>query len=75
MTFADGAGESARVAMLGTLAERLAAEKQLLQDAHARHQELVGLLEQQKAAYPQVTLREETLPVDCVYKRSICLFC
>ncbi|KAJ6653049.1 hypothetical protein lerEdw1_010135 [Lerista edwardsae] len=53
----DGAGESARVAMLGTLAERLAAEKQRLQEARARHQELVGLLEQQKAAYPQALLR------------------
>ncbi|XP_061444673.1 HAUS augmin-like complex subunit 4 isoform X2 [Rhineura floridana] len=53
----DGAGEIARTAMLGTLAESLAAEKQRLQEAHARHQELVGLLEQQKTAYPQVLLR------------------
>ncbi|XP_053114863.1 HAUS augmin-like complex subunit 4 [Hemicordylus capensis] len=53
----DGAGEAARMAMLGTLAESLAAEKQRLQEARARHQELVGMLEQQKAAYPQVLLR------------------
>ncbi|XP_053219846.1 HAUS augmin-like complex subunit 4 [Podarcis raffonei] len=53
----DGAGEAARAAMLGTLAERLAAEKRHLRESQARHQELVGLLEQQKAAYPQVLLR------------------
>ncbi|XP_066483912.1 HAUS augmin-like complex subunit 4 isoform X2 [Tiliqua scincoides] len=53
----DGVGESVRVAMLGTLAERLAAEKQRLREAHARHQELVGLLEQQKATYPQALQR------------------
>lgn len=53
----DGAGERARVAMLGTLAERLAVEKQRLQEANTRNQELVRLLEQQKAAYPQALLR------------------
>ncbi|KAF7235947.1 HAUS augmin-like complex subunit 4, partial [Varanus komodoensis] len=53
----DGAGESARAVMSGTLAENLAAEKQRLKEAQSRSQELVGLLEQQKAAYPQVLLR------------------
>ncbi|XP_062993506.1 HAUS augmin-like complex subunit 4 [Elgaria multicarinata webbii] len=53
----DGAGETARGAMFGTLAESLAVEKQRLKEAQVRHQELVGLLEQQKAAYPQVLLR------------------
>ncbi|KAH0626189.1 hypothetical protein JD844_001022 [Phrynosoma platyrhinos] len=54
---ADGAGETARAAMFGTLPESLAVEKQRLQEAQARHKELLGLLEQQKAAYPQVLLR------------------
>ncbi|XP_060111365.1 HAUS augmin-like complex subunit 4 [Heteronotia binoei] len=53
----DGAGQIPRAAMMGTLAEKLAAEKQCLQEARDRHQELVGLLEQQKAAYLQVLLR------------------
>nr|XP_060636020.1 HAUS augmin-like complex subunit 4 [Anolis sagrei ordinatus] len=53
----DSANETVRVAMSGTLAERLAEEKQRLQEAKARQQELVGLLEQQKATYPQVLLR------------------
>nr|XP_056719865.1 HAUS augmin-like complex subunit 4 [Euleptes europaea] len=53
----DGTGEIPRATMMGTLAESLAAEKQRLQEARARHQELVGLLEQQRAAYPQVLLR------------------
>uniref|UniRef100_A0A8D0DL11 HAUS augmin like complex subunit 4 n=1 Tax=Salvator merianae TaxID=96440 RepID=A0A8D0DL11_SALMN len=53
----DGSGETVRSAMLGTLAGSLSAEKQHLREAHTRHQELVGLLEQQKAAYPQALLR------------------
>lgn len=53
----DRDGETARAAMFGALAENLAVEKQRLQEARARHEELVGLLEQQKAAYPQVLLR------------------
>ncbi|XP_048373473.1 HAUS augmin-like complex subunit 4 isoform X2 [Sphaerodactylus townsendi] len=53
----DSAGEIPRAVMIGTLAESVAAEKRRLQEARARHQELVGLLEQQTAAYPQVLLR------------------
>ncbi|XP_042333503.1 HAUS augmin-like complex subunit 4 [Sceloporus undulatus] len=53
----DSAGETARAAMFGTLPESLVVEKQRLQETQDRHKELVGLLEQQKAAYPQVLLR------------------
>ncbi|XP_054849459.1 HAUS augmin-like complex subunit 4 [Eublepharis macularius] len=53
----DDAGEIPRAALMRTLAECLAAEKQRLQEASAQNQQLVGLLEQQKAAYPQVLLR------------------
>uniref|UniRef100_A0A6J0UXK9 HAUS augmin-like complex subunit 4 n=1 Tax=Pogona vitticeps TaxID=103695 RepID=A0A6J0UXK9_9SAUR len=53
----DGAGETTRAAMFGTLAGNLVEEKQRLQEAQDRHEELVGLLEQQKMAYPQVLLR------------------
>uniref|UniRef100_A0A8C8RSG4 HAUS augmin-like complex subunit 4 n=1 Tax=Pelusios castaneus TaxID=367368 RepID=A0A8C8RSG4_9SAUR len=53
----DSAGEAARRAMLWTLAEGLAAEQQHLQVAWDRHRELTGLLERQRATYPQVLLR------------------
>lgn len=53
----DSAGETARCAMLWTMAEGLAAEQRRLQDARSRHLELMGLLERQRAAYPQVLLR------------------
>uniref|UniRef100_A0A8D0G671 HAUS augmin like complex subunit 4 n=1 Tax=Sphenodon punctatus TaxID=8508 RepID=A0A8D0G671_SPHPU len=53
----DGAGETVRSAMLWTLAEGLVGEQQCLREAQARHQELMGLLERQRAAYPQVLLR------------------
>ncbi|XP_039354686.1 HAUS augmin-like complex subunit 4 [Mauremys reevesii] len=53
----DGAGDSARCAMLWPLAEGLAAEQRRLQAARSRRRELMGLLERQRAAYPQVLLR------------------
>ncbi|KAL8177217.1 UNVERIFIED_CONTAM: hypothetical protein K2H54_043407 [Gekko kuhli] len=53
----DAAGQIPRATMMGTLAESLAAEKQRLQEARDRDRELMGLLEQLKAAYPQVLLR------------------
>ncbi|KAH1182440.1 HAUS augmin-like complex subunit 4 [Mauremys mutica] len=53
----DGAGESARCAMLWPLAEGLAAEQRRLQAGRSRRRELMGLLERQRAAYPQVLLR------------------
>ncbi|XP_077170029.1 HAUS augmin-like complex subunit 4 [Paroedura picta] len=53
----DGAGQIPQASMMRTLGESLAAEKQHLQEARDRYQELMGLLEQQKAAYPQVLLR------------------
>nr|XP_042700863.1 HAUS augmin-like complex subunit 4 [Chrysemys picta bellii] len=43
--------------MLWTLAEGLAAEQRRLQAAQNRCRELMGLLERQKAAYPQALLR------------------
>ncbi|KAM6450249.1 HAUS augmin-like complex subunit 4 isoform 2-T2 [Liasis olivaceus] len=53
----DSAGGAAQSIMLGTLAESLATEKQHLKEARAQQEELIGCLEQQKAAYPQVLLR------------------
>ncbi|CAM5154072.1 unnamed protein product [Eretmochelys imbricata] len=52
----DGAGETARCAMLCTLAEGLAAEQRRRQAARSRRRDLMGLLERQRAAYPQVLL-------------------
>ncbi|XP_013927437.1 PREDICTED: HAUS augmin-like complex subunit 4, partial [Thamnophis sirtalis] len=53
----DNVGVAAQTIMLGALAESLATEKQHLKEARAQQEELVGYLEQQKAAYPQVLLR------------------
>ncbi|XP_074838491.1 HAUS augmin-like complex subunit 4 [Carettochelys insculpta] len=53
----DGAGEVARCAMLWGLAEGLAAEQRRLEAARSRRLELLGLLERQRAAYPQALLR------------------
>ncbi|XP_058039503.1 HAUS augmin-like complex subunit 4 [Ahaetulla prasina] len=50
-------GAAAQMVMLGALAESLATEKQHLKEARSRHEELIGYLEQQRAAYPQVLLR------------------
>ncbi|XP_043383344.1 HAUS augmin-like complex subunit 4 isoform X1 [Chelonia mydas] len=50
----DRAGETARCAMLWTLAEGLAAEQRRRQAARSRRRDLMGLLERQRAAYPQV---------------------
>ncbi|CAM5100585.1 unnamed protein product [Natator depressus] len=52
----DRAGETARCAMLWTLAEGLAAEQRRRQAAQSRRRDLMGLLERQRAAYPQVLL-------------------
>nr|XP_048676600.1 HAUS augmin-like complex subunit 4 [Caretta caretta] len=49
-------GETARCAMLCTLAEGLAAEQRRRQAARSRRRDLMGLLERQRAAYPQVLL-------------------
>ena len=65
--FADGAGETTRAAMFGTLAGNLVEEKQRLQEAQDRHEELVGLLEQQKVAYPQVR--------GGLFGENMCSFC
>lgn len=67
-SLADGAGQIPRATMMGTLAESLATEKQRLQEARDRYQELVGLLEQQKAAYPQVRAGRKSLAAGlCVW--------
>ncbi|XP_070810429.1 HAUS augmin-like complex subunit 4 isoform X2 [Pituophis catenifer annectens] len=53
----DNVGAAAQMIMLGALPECLVTEKQHLKEARAQQEELVGYLEQQKAAYPQVLLR------------------
>lgn len=68
--FAEGFGENPHTAVVSTLGERLVTEKLHFQEARTRYQELMGLLEQQKAAYPQVRAAGESFAAGSLLQES-----